>query len=286
MRKAEFRIYINYKSPTLKLSAMKNYPIVILLLFHITLTAGNMPTSKSFLDTKVSVTKTESDLGLIQATEISLVNHIWELDAQTFLFNKQGVVSQIKDGRHCHTQWWEVYAENGQAYLKLYNKSSETTYQIVEEQNAWVLLATNETVAIKATPIKDAKLLSAALRSLVGTWSSRMYPSALIQDLEMTSGKSIASIDFQYKVQSDGTFQKRLYLNEQLHQEMDGVWQLSTDGDYLILHFDKGDKSFQTYIVEVKHLSLDELVIDQALVTSDLESNICKEMETFFFNKR
>lgn len=287
MKKGVFRRFKRYKSPTSKLSAMKSYLIVVLILFHLSLTATNSPTSTRLLSTIDSVTKVDAKSSIVQAVEANLVNHIWESEEGTFLFNAKGVVSQIQQNNHLHAQWWNVYAENGKAYLKLYSKSGETIYQIAtDDKTNWIVLSNNQVLAMKATPIKEATTRTTAMQNLVGTWSSTMYPSNLIEDLEAVRKKSITSVDFRYAISQDGTFHKTLSVNGKLHQEMKGIWQLSADGNYFILHFDKGDHSFQTYIVKVKHLSWDELVLDEALVTCALESELCGKMETFFFNKR
>ncbi len=287
MEKRGIRILKSYKSPVLKFYAMKNHSIVILLLFYIHLATTTFALSNSVLGAKNPVTELTEGSGLVQAVETSLVSHIWESANTTYLFHERGLVSQITNGSHTQVQWWEVYAEDGQAYLKLYSEKGETRFQITAQDNTqWVALANNTPLAMKATPIHAATARTTAMRNLVGTWSSTMYPSHLIAHMESEQGKSIVSVDFRYSIKANGTFQKTLRVNGAVHQAKAGIWQLSADGNYFILHFDNEDKSFQTYVVKVKHLSLDELVLDQALVTCELESKICGQMNTFFFNKR
>lgn len=268
------------------LLAMRSHLMFILILFNIGFTQTSSLASNWMPKTEIDVTAIERDKGLIQSVEHQLLNHVWEVGHRTLLFKSQGTVSEVMNDRYACFESWEVFTEDGQAYLKLMNASQAVIYELSTNAMTWTGISDGIAMNVKATSIEHASARTAVMQSLMGTWSSTIYPSELLSDLTAKHGKSVQSADFIYKVRPDGTFAKILYLNGEAYQRMNGVWQLSSDGSYFILHFDKENGSYQTYIVKVKHLSLDELVIDQALVTSAVEHKLCGEMDTFFFSKR
>lgn len=272
-----------------KLLVMKNHPIVILvfLLFSINSSLFASPLNFTFGE-KSGVTKNYTELISAQQVEQQLLNNIWFKESSKLLFSKSGIVSIISNNA-VQSRTWRVEKQDQAIYLKLATSTcGELVYRIEKDGNSlkWIDDKTNITIKIDSTPLDKTEKIVKIHNSLVGSWSSSVYPSTVIEDLSGEEGRSIISADFKYFLKADGTFSKVISINRKQESTINGMWQLSEDGTQLILHLQKKDCTYETMVADIKLLTMDELVLGQALATTDLERELCRKKKTFFYNKQ
>ncbi|MEM8525648.1 MAG: hypothetical protein AAGG68_13485 [Bacteroidota bacterium] len=263
---------------------MKNYPIVILVLLFWSVANTSLATAYSSFD----VTKIGSTFVSVQQVEQELLDHVWFKESSKLLFGEAGVVTIIND-TDIESSIWQLEQQNQSIYLKMATSvCGELVYRLEREGTTlrWIDEKTNLKIKVDSTALEENDKVVEVHRNLIGTWSSSIYPSAVIDDLSDEEGRSIMSADFKYLLRADGTFSKVISINRKKTSSLNGLWQLSENGEELILHLRKKDCTYETIVADIKLLTMDELVLGQALATSDLEKQLCKEKKTFFYNKQ
>ncbi|MEL6718244.1 MAG: hypothetical protein AAFP82_05975 [Bacteroidota bacterium] len=264
---------------------MKNHSIVILalLLWGATNTSLTLPWNLKF-----DVTKNHANSIVLQDIEQQLINNIWYKENHKLLFSEIGIVSVISDDTTLSHNW-RVEQEGQVMLLKMITLScGELVYRIEKDGNSlrWIDAKTNLSVRVSSTPLEKNARFMKVHKDLVGTWNSSIYTSTIIDNLSDEEGGSILSADFKYALKADGTFENTISINRKKKSTVYGVWQLSEDAEQLILHFQKKDCTYETIVADIRLLTMDELVLGKALVTSDLEKQLCREKKTFFYNKQ
>ena len=272
-----------------KLLAMKNHPIVILVFVLCSVNSSLFASSSSYLlGDKFGVTKNYTELISAQQVEQQLLNNIWFKESSKLLFSESGVVSIINNDI-TESRTWRVEKQEQAIYLKLATSTcGELVYRIEKDGNSlkWIDEKTNITVKIDSTPLAKTDKIVKIHNILVGTWSSSIYPSTVIDDLSGGKERSIISADFKYFLNADGTFSKVISINREQESTINGMWQLSENGAQIILHLQKKDCTYEIMVADIKLLTMDELVLGQALATTDLEKELCRKKKTFFYNKQ
>ena len=111
-----------------------------------------------------------------------------------------------------------------------------------------------------------------------------MYPFeiATASKSENNFGQEIEGAFLYYEFREDGTYIKAFGSNNEKVEET-GKWNLSDNGSILFLH-PSNDCQAQSQQVNIKHLQLDELVLEQSLNTRN--TNFCTGLKDFYFNKQ
>ncbi|MEN0049114.1 MAG: hypothetical protein AAF806_18795 [Bacteroidota bacterium] len=268
---------------------MKNHPIVILILLLYGVSNSLFATTSNLaFGGEFGVTKIYTELISAQQVEQQLLNNIWFKENSKLLFSKSGIVS-IVNNNAIQSQTWRVEKQDKAIYLRLATATcGELVYRIEKEGNTlkWIDEKTNLAIKVNSTPLDKTDRIVKIYNDLVGTWSSSIYPSTVIDNLSDGEGHSIISADFKYFLNEDGTFSKRISINRKQESAIGGIWQLSEDGEKLILHLQKKDCTYETVVADIKLLTMDEMVLGQSLATTDLEKQLCREKKTFFYNKQ
>lgn len=264
-----------------KYTTMRSHPIITLML---------LLSSIFSLSAFPSWTATTLSNELFVEVMEDLTSHVWEYDQQTFLFSSNGMVTI---NSHESSDWksytWEMNAHDDLVYVNLYDSNcDQIVYRIEHDGNMyqWINTSTNLPIKIDSTPIRTTPQMLKAQKNLVGTWNSRFFPSKIVKGLKDQKGESIMTVDFRYQLKADGSFTKTIFLNQKSHRTMSGLWQVSSDGQQLMLHFQQKDCGYQTEAASIKLLSMDELVLEQALSSSDLEKELANSKNTFFYSKQ
>jgi len=272
-----------------KLLAMKNHPIVILTLLFWSATTPLFATPLNFtFDHKFGVTEKYTELISAQQVEQQLLGNIWFKENSKWLFSKSGIVS-IVNNEAIQSSTWRVEQQRQFIYLKMTTSTcGELVYRIEKDGNTlrWIDEKTNLKIKVDSTPLDRTDKIIRVHNDLVGTWSSSIYSSTVIDDLSGEEGRSIVSADFKYALRADGTFSKSISINREKRTTINGLWQLSEDGKKLILHLQKKNCTYETIVADIKLITMDELVLGQALATTDLEKQLCSKKKTFFYNKQ
>lgn len=269
-----------------KYITMKSHPIITLIFLLSSI--FSLQANSSWTATAFNITTINEDL--FMEVMADLTNNTWQYNEQTFLFSNNGMVSVNNvDADEWKSYTWEMSANGGLVYVNLYdNHCDQIIYRIERDGDMyqWINTTTNLPIKIDSTPIWTTPQMIEAQQSLVGTWNSRFFPAEVVKELKDVEGNPIVTADFRYKLKADGSFQKTIYLNQKQHQVMNGLWQVSSDGKRLVLHFQQKDCDYHTEAASIKLLSMDELVLEQALSSSDLERDLASSKNTFFYSKQ
>ncbi|MEM1325205.1 MAG: hypothetical protein AAGI23_04580 [Bacteroidota bacterium] len=263
---------------------MRNHPILLLMLSifsHTVLLASTPPTALHAIY--------HTDAVLTEVVMTDLVSNVWYEADQEFIFNESGLVIVKATAQNWATFTWQVEINNNSVLLNLYDgRCDKIVYRLERSGDMyhWMNTTTNTVVKMDSTPAAYNEKMMTARRSLVGSWKSRFFPKKVIQGLADKNQISIMSADFNYVLSADGTFQKVIFLNQEKHATVSGLWEVASDGHTLVLHVQGEDCNYQTIEADIKLLSMDELVLDQALATTAVEKQICQNKETFFYNKQ
>lgn len=109
--------------------------------------------------------------------------------------------------------------------------------------------------------------------ALVGRWENPYF------EYKNANG----SLKFHFR--QDGTFSKVLGGAEFLIKE-EGTWEVSEDGKHLLMRTQSlcdGQAATVTQVATIKHLDLDELVLEQSICVDGVA--VSAEPEDFYFNK-
>lgn len=111
---------------------------------------------------------------------------------------------------------------------------------------------------------------------LTGQWENMVYPF----EVQTSNGLPLEGAFLRYEFRANGSYVKTLG-SKTTRANDSGQWSVSNDGQYLLLY---DDCSKEPLKAKIKYIQLDELVLEQALVSG--EPQFCTGKKDFFFNKR
>lgn len=133
-----------------------------------------------------------------------------------------------------------------------------------------------------ATTYAKPAALKKAEFNLIGSWehSLRTFDMATADATSSAEYSTVYHATLIFSFKADGSYSKKL-LNAPIKVEEYGTWQLTDNGNTLTLYGDNGE---EPQVIKVKHLQMDELVLEHALRAA--EANFCINQKDFFFNRR
>lgn len=121
----------------------------------------------------------------------------------------------------------------------------------------------------------DSSKNARVVASLVGKWENPYFA--------LESGKDSNARYLKYQFREDGTYIKMLGGAETQVEET-GTWEISEDGSQLLMRSRSlCDGKVMTTSATIKHLSMDELVLEQTMCVAGVM--ITSEPQDFYFNK-
>jgi hypothetical protein len=182
--------------------------------------------------------------------------------------------------------FWKIELRHGQPFLLIINKNGKKQryqLQFVARQWQWINLATGEARALNS-PLSDE--VNRLKNKLVGIWSSSVFSNQVIQDLASAGETSVMTALLEYDFKANGQFTKTIYLNKEVKNKIQGEWQLSEDGKYVLLQFQDKDGTYYGFSAEIKYFFYDELVLNHPSINpTDWEAMTEVAWHSFFFNK-
>jgi hypothetical protein len=154
-------------------------------------------------------------------------------------------------------------------------KAEQSEFTSFVAKSSLVTTHPNETTTHDSA---EATKVSAVQASLVGRWES---PNFMLEDgnnVRDTNGRSL-----KYDFRADGTYTKVLG-GAEVQVEEQGTWSLSKDGKQLIMKSKTlCDGQLVTNIANIKHLVMDEMVLEQTLCVAGTVVNTAPK--SLYFNK-
>lgn len=139
-------------------------------------------------------------------------------------------------------------------------------------------LAKGTALETDAKDSAEAANLSKTRTTLVGKWES---PHFMLDDEK--NGRDTNGRSLKYQFRADGTYTKTLG-GAEVQVEEQGTWSLSEDGAQLLMKSKAlCDGQAMTHVATIKHLGMDEMVLEQTLCVAGTLVNA--EPKSFYFNK-
>lgn len=283
---------------------MKNVLILVWALFTAPFSFANTPTN---LDPetgcrKISFDLYNKELTLADRFRLDLENGTWlqevtDIKKATYQFHDYGLVDVLTVTADKQVDFkslsWKVEILDNLPFLVLSDGASTQRVLFQLEQTCKGMNLKNvfnsTSTELVFQPVYNSKVLNKIKFALSGKWTSITYPFDLTDDLQKCGTfESMKGAYLEYEFRPDGTFEKRMGADH-LQMEEQGYWELSADGQYLIMHgvsYENPEKIYATTVAELSHVNPGELVLTQALhVSGDFDTLFCTEIKSFYFNK-
>lgn len=150
---------------------------------------------------------------------------------------------------------------------------SELTTSIYNTDDCCDDVPTRVNVSTKPEKAVTNKAVAKMQAGIVGRWENTIYPFE-IDDAGVMPGAYL-----RYDFSSTGEYTKVIGSTE-LSYEESGQWEIEDDGQTLRLTSSTG----KITLAMIKHLQLDELVLEQELKVKN--AAFCTKQKDFFFNKQ
>jgi hypothetical protein len=127
----------------------------------------------------------------------------------------------------------------------------------------------------------DSTELTNLRRNLIGEWANSLYPF----EMGRNGNRQMAGAFLYYRFNADGTYSKSLG-NSEAQLDETGEWEISADGEYLLMHSDEfqgGRKVKKTTVARIKFVMFEEMVLEHSLQVSD--ESFCTEQKDFYFSR-
>lgn len=217
------------------------------------------------------------DLGNLQASfEQDLTSNVWRsgiLGTQsTLYFGPDGMILAIPDdGSRAENYTWSVIVEDDKALLHVYSHEGAQKYSLAPTCSGLSVNGRGKAMTMEVgnkKQISDATMRFMESR-LAGTWE--YLP-------EKGAGPKNAR-SFTLILNEDGTF-KLAQWPDTYHSQKDGIWQLSPDGEYLILFtrmYLNGKERYVAESIQLFSLDFEDLVINGQKLPGSISENTNKQ---------
>lgn len=229
----------------------------------------------------------------LEHIKLDLLNGKWSLNETTdnetiFLFDENGTLHQFDKDFEGHTSYqalfWDVAFLKGQPILKLTEMDHHEKWMNIEQTCDGLTLTSiygQEVLNLGFQPFTAPKKLDKATNSLMGDWAN-------VTALEATNEASKTQGAFlNYNFESNGRFVHE-YGNQASSVTEKGQWELSRDGQFLLLHiFECSEPNLVqgVKVIKVNHLDGHALVLEEVMKESHLNQFFDSENKVFTFIK-
>ena len=228
------------------------------------------------------------DLDLEKRIIFDLTSGVWSTDdlcdsrKTSIQFNSGGKMHFIFEKENTKPNFeqyfWQLEKTNGMYFLSWICENLEQKSSFKIEQTCEGILLTDPVtdleVCLKKMPSIAQKEMDFAKTSLIGNWENASYPFK-------ERKKKFKNAFFHYSFAEDGTYQIQFGDDKKEFREL-GIWEISKDGKFVIFH---KNNSSSVYLAKIKHLDLDEMVLEQELKIQASKNAFPQRWETLTFVK-
>ncbi len=204
------------------------------------------------------------DNGNLQLSyEQDLTTHVWRSgllgSMSTLYFRDDGLVLVISDNAsRAETYTWDVQVDDGRPMLRFFSRNGEKQYCVspvcsglsVSIDGKGRTMLFSEEDAINDSKVRMMQSM------LTGTWKYQPAPRE-------KNSMSPLTLPFSLSLLTDGTFVLAMEPDTE-HSTCQGVWQVSADGDYLVLYMQSYRNGKMEYIPEtmpLRSFDFEDLVV-------------------------
>ena len=250
-------------------------------------------TNSDIIKCRDYLSKVDKGLTTLENIEFDLLNGKWSLnetsDNETvFLFDENGTAHQFDKDLAGHTSYqalfWDVAFLKGQPILKLTEMDHHEKWMNIEQTCSGLTLTNlygKEILNLDFQPFTAPKKMDKVTASLMGDWANvtELEPS---DEAAKTQG-----VFLNYYFESNGHFVHE-YGNSESSVTEKGQWELSRDGQFLLLHvFECSEPNLAqgVKVVKVNHLDGHALVLEEVMKESQLSQFFDSKNKVFTFIK-
>lgn len=263
---------------------MKNLLLSFLLLLCTSVLAETASQSAFDGNCRPFITSAPHDTAPLEFLEMDMLHGIWQSKLALsnmeiiYHFNPLGRLEQTviyADGHAATiTQEWELEDQEGIIFLTIKDRDLGESISYAVEQSCEGLILTDansfeETILYYRPKVANA-LLENFRHRLNGHWQHQGYPFDNADESEHTgTPEPMAEAFLDYNFNLDGTFIRWMGNSNRVLEER-GFWELSADGNYLVLHFSKDgavEEIYTSQFVKLYHLDGTQMQIEQTLTT-------------------
>jgi hypothetical protein len=276
---------------------MKSTLITCVGLLVAIFTYANQPTSHDSFRCRSTYEKIDPSLSLVEQLKIDLTSGVW-IDETTdgfikemITFNASGRGEWIHDaGEQLYEKdniSWTIEQSDGAFYLLLNSASSGTESFVIAPNCEGIVFSDNENRIVNTYNFvapKQNTRLNDIREDLIGKWEN-ILPQVKIRDAGNPEipATTLEGVKVVFDFKTNGFFQKSIISNGEVTYQENGKWEVSKDGAYIYLHCQDPKSGPITQAVKIKHLDLDELVLEQPLAV--IGQSYCTDNQYFYFNK-
>lgn len=260
-------------------------------------TYANQPTSHDSFRCRSTYENIDPSLSLVEQLKQDLTSGVW-LDETNHEFVKE-MITFAPSGRG---EWiretsdllyqkeqisWNIEEHAGNLYLFLSTSHNAPEAYIIAPNCDGIVLSDLENKLVNTfhyiSPKPFAKL-NDIHEDLVGKWEN-ILPQVKLKDAGNPEipATTLEGVKVLFNFQADGQFRKSIISNDEVTFEETGQWEVSKDGMYIYLHCYNESGQLATQAVKIKHLDLDELVLEQPLAI--IGQSYCTDNKYFYFQK-
>lgn len=275
--------------------------MLVLGLIFATISSASVTNRSNDLNCREGLAKFDENLSLTAQVEQDLLNGVWTQgsreDFQTVVqFTDEGkalFLNAVKAGAVYETgrYSWEVVVLIGDPILILQDqRTGEVRQYLVEQTCQGINLvdpATGHKESFDYTPAHRPQQ-NRQESALTGSWENILASVTLSDNCagNADSHLEMKKVSLRFEFRRDGTFTRVLKSRDaQVRFQEEGRWEISKDGRNLLLHSVDSEGHAVTQCAKIKHLEMDELVLEQPLaVVGRRFASV--DNEDFFFNKQ
>jgi len=208
--------------------------------------------------------------------EQDLLTHVWRTsvlgDVSNLYFQDDGIVLVVSTGSEAVDSYlWSVTDDKGQNVLAFYSPAGNKEFSIAPTCNGISAAAHGKStpLAISTDEMLSIKQLDFLRLQLAGTWYA-----------ETSRSRGVNSVPFSIALNQDGTF-TMTNGPDTYHARQEGIWQLSQDGQFLILHTPQyiGDeKKYVAESIRLRSVDFEDMVIDAEILPRELKQYSGKQL--------
>ena len=247
-------------------------------------------------DQKSTIQSMDSSMPLKEQVSTNLLDGVWiteqedDFVEELWTFEANGMMQVLRRNENDlytkHTQEWKLNEKNGTIEVQMMDGNEVVTYNVSPSNNGYLFVnadnGTSKTMTYENSMNKVS--LNEISRELIGEWEN-ILPSVTLQapgNPEIPS-TTLTGVRVNLTFKADGTFTKSITGNSGVKFEEKGTWDLTTNGKYINLHCTDTSGNAVTQCVKIRHLDIDELVLEQPLAM--IGFSYSKENKLFYFNK-
>lgn len=272
--------------------------ILLLLLLLICLFPSSRSQAAELTGCRTQFSQPNDHLSLANQIQLDLLSGIWieekkangnALVQSNFLrftdqFQAQLLQYKANESHTFITYYWNINIQNGNPYLLLTDIETgqqktlelEQTCKGIELTNQ----ATHQVMNLEHQPFLSPAELTTTRKELIGSWKNTYYPSEKITVDTSDDYDQVSEATFlKYTFEANGSYFKSVKGTDAAIEE-NGRWELSKDGSTIIFYTNDA----KTYSARIRHLQMDELVLEYSLKAREL--GLCTGLKSFYFNKQ